>query len=34
MCSYKTNSGDLLDHMSSAGHCGVPMDTSPWNEPQ
>lgn len=34
VCDYKTSSGDLMDHMGSADHCGVPMDTSPWNEPQ
>lgn len=34
VCNYTTTSGDLVDHVNSADHCGVPMDTSPWDEPQ
>lgn len=34
ICNYKTDSDGLVDHMNSVGHCGVPTDTAPWNEPQ
>ncbi|XP_065896577.1 zinc finger protein 277-like isoform X3 [Dysidea avara] len=33
VCGLKTSPCDLLDHMTTSDHCGVPMDTTPWNEP-